>query len=61
MLAKVVENGCYIVSEKTIPYVFKQKKAVNNISVLSTNEQKLAIKLNLPNPTWKIYRYTSEI
>ena len=53
MLAKVVENGCYIVSEKTIPYVFKQKKAVNNISVLSTNEQKLAIKLNLPNPTWK--------
>ena len=53
MLAKVVENGCYIVSEETIPYVFKQKKAANNISVLSTNEQKFAIKLNLPNPTWK--------
>lgn len=53
MLAKVVENGCYIVSEKTIPYVFKQKKAADNISVLSTNEQKLAIKFNLPKPTWK--------
>lgn len=53
MLAKVVENSCYVVSEKTIPYVFKQKKAVDNISVLSTNEQKLAIKLNLPKPTWK--------
>lgn len=53
MLAKVVENSCYVVSEKTIPYIFKQKKAADNISVLSTNEQKLAIKLNLPNPTWK--------
>ena len=53
MLAKVVENSCYVVSEKTIPYVFKQKKAVDNISVLSTNEQRLAIKLNLPKPTWK--------
>lgn len=53
MLAKVVENGCYIVSEETIPFIFNQKKAEENIGVLKTNEQKLALKLNLPKPTWK--------
>lgn len=53
MLSKIVENGCYIVSEKTVPYVFEQKQAKENIGVLSNEEQKVAIQLNLPQPTWK--------
>ena len=52
MLPIVVKNGCYVVSEKTIPYVFEQKKAKENIGVLSRDEQKEALKLDLPKPTW---------
>lgn len=53
MLSKVVKNGCYAVSEKTISYVFEQKQAKEDISVLSNEEQKVAVLLNLPQPTWK--------
>lgn len=52
MLSLVVKNSCYVVSEKTIPYVFEQKKAKENIGVLSRDEQKEALKLDLPKPTW---------
>lgn len=53
MLSIVVKNSCYVVSEKTIPYVFEQKKAKEDINVLSNDEQKVAIQLDLPKPTWK--------
>lgn len=53
MLSIVVKNGRYVVSEKTIPYVFEQKKAKEDINVLSNEEQRVAIQLDLPKPTWK--------
>lgn len=53
MLSAVVKNGCYVVSEKTVPHVFEQKQAKDDISVLSNDEQKVAIQLDLPKLTWE--------
>lgn len=53
MLNAVIKNKRYSVSKETLPIVFKQKHAYNNIDVVSIEEQTLAFQLELPYPTWK--------